>query len=96
MSRSAKPAPSGVWNSSAACDEVDQDIGLRWPAPARIAAFLCDGFVERCDAASGFLQLRPQRLEGGAIIALERSEAFEHVRREGGTGIGARPLDETI
>ena len=74
MSRSAKPVPSGVWNSSADLREVDQDVGLRRSAPARVAVFLGDGLIERRHPAAGLLQLRPQRLEGGAIVLLQRRE----------------------
>ena len=48
--------------------EADQDIGLRRPASAYIATFFSDGVIERRHPASGLLQLRPQRLEGGAIV----------------------------
>jgi hypothetical protein len=48
--------------------EADQDISLRRPAPACIAAFLREGVIKRRHSATGFLQLRPQRLEGGAVV----------------------------
>ena len=50
--------------------EIDQDVGLRWTVPARIPAFLRDGFIERRDAAAGLLQLRAQGLKGGKILLL--------------------------
>jgi tetratricopeptide (TPR) repeat protein len=51
--------------------EADQDIGLRRPAAACIAAFLRDGVIKRRHPATGFLQLRAQRLEGSAVVRLE-------------------------
>ena len=76
--------------------EVDQDVGLRRAAPARFAALLGDGLVERRHPAAGLLQLRAQRLEGGAIVLLQRREPFQHFRREGGAGIGGGPLDQAV
>ncbi len=55
--------------------EVDQDVGLRRPAPAGVAAFLGDGLVERRHAAAGLLELRAQRLERGAILLLQAASA---------------------
>ena len=95
MSRSAKPAPSGCVEQFGGLGEADQDIGLRRPAPARIAAFLGDGVVERRHPASGLLQLRPQRLEGGAVVRLERRERFQRFRHERRAGIGRRPLGQS-
>jgi hypothetical protein len=40
--------------------------------------------------------LRPQRLEGCAIVPLERREAFKHLCRENGAGIGDGPFEETV
>ena len=76
--------------------EVDQDIGLRRAAPARIAAFLGDGLVERRHPAAGLLQLRAQRLERGAVVLLQRGKPLQHFRRERRAGIGRGPLDQSL
>ena len=75
--------------------EVDQDIGLRRPAPAWCPALLGDGVIERRHPASGFLQLRPQRLEGGAVVLLQRRERLQRLRHEGRAGIGGGLLDQS-
>ena len=49
---------------------------LGTPARNANAAFLGDGLVERGDAAACPLELRPQRLEGGAIGLLQISKTI--------------------
>ena len=68
--------------------EFDQDVGLGRSAPACVSTFLGDGLIERRDAATGLLQLAPQRLEGGAIVLLQCREPIQRLRRESGAGIG--------
>jgi hypothetical protein len=75
--------------------EADQDIGLRRPAPACIAIFLGDGVIEGRHPASGLLQLRAQRLEGGAVVRLERRERFQRLRYEGRARIVRRLLGQS-
>ena len=65
------------------------------PRP-RVAAFLGDGLVERRHAAPGLLQLRAQRLEGGAIFLLQRREPLQHLGREGRARIGCGLLDQSF
>lgn len=48
--------------------ELDQDVGLFRSAPPHIPAFFGDGFIERRHAASGLLQLRPQRHGGLPLL----------------------------
>ena len=69
--------------------EIDQDVGLRRTAAASVAVFLGDSFVERRHPAAGFLELRPQRLESGAIVLLQRRKPFQDLRRERSAGIVA-------
>ena len=76
--------------------EVDQDVGLRRAAPARVAVLLGDGLVERRHPAAGFLQLRPQRLERGAVVLLQRREPLQRLGRERRAGIGGGPLDQPV
>src|SRR5439155_11868776 len=76
--------------------KVDQDIGLRRAASARLSALLGHRLVERRHPASGLLQLRPQRLERGTVVPPERCEPFQYLRRERGAGIGGGPLDEIV
>ena len=66
------------------------------PRPPAVAAFLGDGLVERRHPAAGLLQLRPQRLEGGAVVLLQRGEPLQHLRREGRAGIGRGLLDQPV
>ena len=76
--------------------EFDQNVGLRRSAPANIAAFLGDSFVECGDAATGFLEPGAQQLEGGAIVLLQRGEPLQHFAREGCARIDCRFLDQAI
>ena len=92
MSRSAKPVPSGAWNSSAGARGRS---GCR-PASARaacIAAFLGDRFVKRRHPAAGLLQSGPQGLEGRAILLLQRGKPLQHLWRECRAGIFGGFLD---
>ena len=76
--------------------EVDQDVGLGRPPPIGVAVLLADGVVERSHAAAGLLQLRAQRLEGGAVFLLQGREAGENVGREGRAGIAGGSLDQAF
>ena len=66
------------------------------PRPPVVAVFLGDGLVERRHPAAGLLQLRPQRLERGAVVLLQRREPLQHFRREGRAGIGRGLLDQPV
>ena len=76
--------------------EFDQDVGLLWSAPAKIPAFLGDGLVKRGDAAAGLLELRSQRLEGGAILLLQRCEGFQRFRQKRRARIGGGLLGQSV
>ena len=76
--------------------EFDQDVGLLRSAPARVAAFLGDGFIERRHPAPGLFQLRAQRLERGTALLLQRREPFQRLGHERRAGIGGRPLGQSV
>ena len=68
--------------------QPDQDVGLGRAAPTSVAVLLGDGVVERDHAAARLLELFPQGLESGTILALQLAELLQHVGRKGRAGIG--------
>src|SRR5262245_29831524 len=97
MPMSAKPVPSGAWNSSAACASSIRISACDGPRPpARLSALLGHRLVKRRHPASGLLQLRPESLERGAIVPSKRCEPFQYLRCERGAWIGSGPLDEIV
>ncbi len=48
--------------------EIDQDVGLLRTAAANFPVLFGDSFVEGGNAATCTFEVRPQRLESGAII----------------------------
>ncbi len=73
--------------------EANQDVGLRRAASARLAAFRGNSLVERRNPTAGFLQLRPQHLERGAVILLQGSERLQDIGHEGRARVGRILLD---
>ena len=67
--------------------EIDQDVGLLRTAAASFPVLFGDSFVDGSDAATRAFELRPQPLESGAIIFLERRNPFQDLRRECNAGI---------
>ena len=75
--------------------EADQDISLRRPAPACIAAFRRDCVIKRHHPATGFLQLRAQRLEGSAVVRHESRKCLQRFGHEGRARIVRRLLGQS-
>ena len=78
--------PVGGMEQLSSVRERDQHVGLCWTASAFVTIFLGYGFVERRHAAAGFLELRPQLLEGREILLPERREPLQDIGREGAPG----------
>ena len=64
-------------------------------AAACIAAFLRDGVIKRRHPATGFLQLRVQRLEGSAVVRFESRERLQRFGHEGRAWIVRRLLGQS-
>ena len=96
MSRSAKPVPSGAWNSSADCARsirMSACVGPRPPVSPFSSAMASSSAVTRQPA---FFNCARSASNAARVVLLQRREPLQRVGRKGRAGIGRGPLDQPV
>ncbi len=94
MSRSAKPVPSGVWNSSAVCARsirISACVGPRPPVSPFSSAMASSSAVTRHPA---FFSCDRSASKAARLSCLQRGERFQRFGHEGRAGIGGGLLGQ--